>query len=338
MKPILYITVQFLCAAASAQVSFYCADLPQQVGDYSRAFYSTNVNVLPLLGQTGGPQRWDFSQPQHSLEKVWRTDIVSPDEPNPGSFPNATYAERDTEEPASQIAWRYYSMTNQGRLYYGFNSPGAEGGSAETIFDQPTLDLPCPTQYAQSWSREVTWHDTVLGLPVIYEFTAYAQVDGYGTVVLPGLGELPALRVRELHDYEESCYFFEQWVLIASHANIYYYWLTPQVGVAAQAILFGPDALNPTPLPHTNLFLRVFARSGFTNAPVATPVAGLRIRAHDGQALLDWTHVTNSAHYRVEGIPLVDSTNWQVLGLPPTNSWTETLVSTQRFYRVSAIP
>jgi hypothetical protein len=229
-------------------------------------------------------------------------------------------------------------MTNQGRLYYGFNNPGAQGGSAETIFDAPTLDLPCPVQFGEGWTRYVSWYDTVLELPVAYDFTATAQVDAYGAIVLPSLGELPCLRVKELHDYEVSYYFLGQWFPLSSHVNTYYYWLAPQVGVAAQAILFGPDALNPTPLPHTNLFLRVFERSGFTNPPAATPVDGLRIRARDGQASLDWPHATNRSHYRVESIPLVDSTNWQVRGLPPTNSWVEPLISTQRFYRVLVVP
>jgi hypothetical protein len=338
MKPILCVTLQFLCAVAGAQVSFYCADLPQQVGDYSRAYYSTNVNVAQLLGQSGGPQRWDFSQPQQLNETVRRTDIVSPDEPVPGVFPRASYAERDTDEPASPIAWRYYSMTNQGRLYYGFNNPISDPASPVVVFDQPTLDLPCPVQFGQSWTRPVTWSDTVLSFPVVYDFTAYAQVDAYGTVVLPGLGEIAALRVKELHDYQASYYFFGTWVPFVSQTNISYYWLTPQVGVAAQAILFGPDAFNPTPLPHTNLFLRVFESSAITNPPAATPVAGLRIRADAGQVAVDWTPETNSSHYRVEGIPLLDSTNWQVLGLPPTNFWNETLISTQRFYRVFAVP
>jgi hypothetical protein len=338
MKPILYISLQFLCAVASAQVSFYCADLPQQVGDYTRAYYSTNVNVTQLLGQIGGPQRWDFSQSQQLNETVRRTDIVSPNEPVPGSFPSASYAERDTDEPASQIAWRYYSMTNQGRQYYGFNNPISDPVSPVVVFDQPTLDLPCPVQFGQSWTRPVTWSDTVLSLPVVYDFTAYAQVDAYGTVVLPGLGERVALRVKELDDYEASYYFFGTWVPFVSQTNIYYYWLIPQVGVAAQAILFGRDALNPTPLPHTNLFLRVFESSAITNPPAATPVEGLLIRAQGDQALLDWTPVTNSAHYRVEGKGLLTSTNWQILALPPTNFWNEALVSTQRFYRVFGVP
>ena len=338
MKQCLYITVQFLCVAASAQVSFNCADLPQQLGDYSRAYYSTNVNIAALLGSTGGPQRWDFSQPQQQNETVWRTDIVSPDEPNPGAFPDATYAERDTEEANTQIAWRYYSMTNQGRLYYGLNYPTTNPISSPVVFDGPTLDLPCPVQFGQSWTRAVTWHGMVINIPILYEFTAHAQVDAYGTVALPGFGDLSALRVMELHDYVESAYIFEEWVPLSLHTNIYYYWLVPQIGVAAQAILFGPDALNPTPLPHTNLFLRVFERSGFTNPPAAIPVAGLRIRVQGDQALLDWTKVTNSAHYQVESIPLLHSTNWEVRGLPPTNSWTEPLISSQRFYRVFAVP
>jgi hypothetical protein len=326
--------ILMLCATAGAQTTFSGTDLPQHLGEFSRAYYSTNVNVAALLGQPGGPQRWDFSSPQQAGEVVWRTDIVSPDDPNPGAFPGAAYAERDTQEPTTQIAWRYYSMTNQGRLYYGFDNPINDPASPLVVFDQPTLDLPCPVQYGQSWNRYVSWYDTVLSFPVVYDFTASVEVDAYGAVVLPGLGERPALRVRELHDYEASYYFLGTWVPFVSQTNVYYYWLTPQVGVSAQVILFGLNTLSPTPLDQTNLFLRLFERSGVTNSASWSPVNDLRIRIEGAQAMLDWGRVTNASAYRVEALGTLATTNWQSLASPTTNWWSEPLTGTQRFYRV----
>jgi hypothetical protein len=106
-----------LAVPAGAQPAFSSSSLPSTAGQYVRAYYSTNVNVASLLALTNGAQYWDFSQPQQPNETILRTDIVSPDDnDDQASFPDAAYAERDTLEPTNEIAWRYYSLTNHGRL------------------------------------------------------------------------------------------------------------------------------------------------------------------------------------------------------------------------------
>src|ERR1035441_9905012 len=105
-----------LALERNSQVGFRVRDPPSQVGQSSRAYFSTNADLSALLGQPGGPRRWDFSQSRQPNESIRRTDIVTTDDGGQGaSFPDAVYAERDTDEPASQIAWRYYTITNAGR-------------------------------------------------------------------------------------------------------------------------------------------------------------------------------------------------------------------------------
>ncbi len=191
------------------------------------------------------------------------------------------WAERDTQEPNTRVGWRYHSMTNQGRLYYGFNSPLDQPTSPEVIFDEPTLELPCPLYLGHTWSRYVSWSAEILGVPAVFDFFATAHVDAYGTIVLPGLGERPALRVKEKHNYEASLFFLGTWIPAVSQTNFYYYWLTPKVGVVAEVFLLGENVLNPQPLSHTNTFLRMFESSA-----VPTPVAGLRIRSEPARRCL----------------------------------------------------
>jgi hypothetical protein len=96
--------------------------------------------------------------------------------------------------------------------------------------------------------------------------------------------------------------------------------------------------LYPTPLPHTNEFLRSFVTSYFTNQPSLNPVSALRIRLNNGLAILEWPQATNASSYRIETSGKLPLTNWQLLSLPATNSWSEPLTSTQRFYRVFSSP
>lgn len=336
---ILFLILPLLLPAvlAGAQPTFSSASLPANVGQYVRAYYSTNVNVASMLALTNGAQQWDFSQPQQTYETVMRTDIVGPnDAGDAADIPAATYAERDTLEPANEIAWRYYSLTNQGRLYYGLDNPLDVNASPIAVFEAPTVDIPASVQYGQNWNRTVDWTSLYFGFIVVSNhFTDASTVDAYGTLALPAIGSVPALRVHEVHTYHAyelisggSPY------LLDVHTNQYYYWLVPGLGVAAQVFLFGDNALAPGGLPNTNSVLRVFASNYFTNQIILGSVAGLRIRLQAGTALLDWQAVPNASRYQVESTGDLGNSNWQVSGSPNTNDWSEAVNLNQRFYRV----
>ena len=238
MKSSPVICAALLCAVpAVAQPVFSSSSLPGNIGQYVRAYYSTNVNVASLLALTNGAQTWNFSAGQQSYESIQRTDIVGPDDVgDAASFPAATYAERDTIEPSSQIAWRYYSLTNQGRCYYGARIPVDVPVSPVNVFAQPTLDIPATVQYGQAWNRTVDWYYLInLTVPANTHFTTAATVDAYGTLVLPSLGSVSALRVHEIQTYDFSEYINGfGWFSIDLHTNQYYYWLVPSLGIAAQ--------------------------------------------------------------------------------------------------------
>jgi hypothetical protein len=55
-------------------------------------------------------------------------------------------------------------------------------------------------------------------------------------------------------------------------------------------------------------------------------------------AILNWTQATNASAYEVEALGALSATNWQSVSLPASNSWSEALTTTQRFYRVSIKP
>ncbi len=186
------------CLPATAQIVFTTNDFPSQIGEYFRGYLfnggaSTTISVGGLPGATNGAQTWDLSWPEESFETIQRTDIVGTDDAGDAStFPYATYAERDTNETDGGEAWRYYSLTNTGRLYYGLDDPVNEPVSGLAVFNAPTIDFPCPLHFGQSWSRTVCWTQVVEGVEILAtEFSSQAVVDAYGTVILPIIGPVP---------------------------------------------------------------------------------------------------------------------------------------------------
>jgi hypothetical protein len=353
MKKLLSICsgIMFGLSVNAAGFNFSATNLPSQLGQYNCSYFSTNnLNVAAMLtlttnsgglGPPGQGPTWDFSQPQQTNETVLRTDIIAPAKGmDGGHFPNAAYAEQDTTEtPASTnlTAWRYYSITSQGRLYYGSYVPNTRADGL-ALFDPPTVDIPATVTNGQTWTRSTSWNSTIDGyLPISYAFSDTSTVDAQGTLILPNIGAVQALRVHEVHGYTGLLdgYYPEEIV-----TNQYYYWLVPGLGVAVQIGVYGNNILDPTTMPFTNSVERMFYASYFTNTPPPSnnPTTGnLHVQLQSGLAFLTWT-ITNSTSYQVQASGSLNSTNWQVLGLTSNTNWTDALTSTQRFYRVVGLP
>ena len=109
LKLLLLATATACCGlSAPAQISFRLADLPTDIGDYYRAY--ANGLEVPGTGMAapGGPRRWDTSDPRFEDETIRRTDVVPATDGGHGaSFPQATYAERFTNEANGTRSWQY---------------------------------------------------------------------------------------------------------------------------------------------------------------------------------------------------------------------------------------
>jgi len=331
-----------------AAFNFSATNLPSQIGEYNCSYFSTNnVNVPTMLMlitnsgvgiPPGGGPTWDFSQVQQGNESILRTDIIPPSSGMDGDqFSNATYAEQDTLATLSatnQTGWRYYSIASQGRWYYGFYVPNtAADGLA--VFDSPTLDIPATVTNGQSWTRSVSWNTSIYMFGVFgvyYQFAETSTVDALGTLVLPQIGAMPALRVHEVHGYTGSEFGYT----VETVTNQYYYWLVPGLGVAAQITLYGKNLVNGETPPFTNSVQRMYSANYFTNGitfPFSPVPSNLYIRLQGGAAYLSWT-ITNATSYQVLASGNLARTNWQVLGLTSNPNWTDALSPTQRYYRV----
>ncbi|MGP8200239.1 MAG: hypothetical protein ACLQU4_12135 [Limisphaerales bacterium] len=249
-------------------------------------------------------------------------------------------------EPSSVIGWSYYGFgdesTNQGRIYYGCDEPVA-GASPEAVFVPPTIDIPATVQLGQTWTRSLSWPTLYSEVILVSNyFTADATVDAAGSMALPGIGTVQALRVHEVHSYAIS-EVTDPPIPLDMHTNDYYYWLVPGVGVAAQVFLYGNNVLYPAGMPCTNTVQRMYFANYFTNSIVPGPSnptfqTNLQISLQGTSVVLSWNTFTNSTNYEVDRTRALSPTSWQPLGTTTGNTWTDSMSYAQGFYRVVGTP
>jgi len=332
---------------AAAQISFSSSDLPVALAAFSKAYVTTNsVDVSRWISSKGGPQRWDLSQSASPEEEVRTLEIVATSDGGHGAdFTAAAFAERTTYASSGGQSWSYYSIAPlQGRQYFGFYDPVSNPAGPEVVFDAPTTDLPAHITFNQTWHREVSFQNVIdLGfseINVLVHFSCDAIVDGYGTVILPSLGEVPALRVNELHTYN-----FQDTTLgfpIGQQFIRNYYWLVKGIGQAVQIISSANNTSAPPDNFHTAATLfRVFQSSTFSTPAAPRTVKNLHIARKGDQIFLNWAPAASATSYQIEAADtLPSSPAWQALG-QTTDTFSfqrfDHSIPTQ-FYRVLTVP
>ena len=205
------------------------------------------------------------------------------------------------------------------------------------MFSPPIIDLPDAIQMGQTWNRATDWTDEwdfgIWVVSVAVHFEATALVDAYGTLVLPGIGAVTALRVNEIHKTVTTNR--PPWIPFGPFAQTNYFrryfWLVPGVGTALDVLSEGADSVPPAQFDWARLFIRTFEARRLR-------VGNVRFQFQNNQASLNWLPVTGAGGYRVERTHDVNDTNsnWQLLAEPATNGWTDNVLpgSPRWFYRV----
>lgn len=344
-----------LVSSVRGQAPFTTNSLPAQAGEYNCSYYSSNVDVAPLLALStnaslppllgGAPlQQWNFGAAEQPDESVLRTDIIAPaNGGNSGSFPSAIYAEQDTMEPSTIVGWRYYGFTGAGRVYYGLDEPVPDA-TPQAVFVPPAIDIPASVQFGQTWNRTLYWNTLYYESILVSNYcSASAIVDAYGTMDLPQIGAVPAYRVHETHSYIIS-EIADPPVPLDMHTDQYYYWLVPNLGVAVEILLLGNNVLYPVDMPYTNTFQRMYFANYFTNSGPTPPIppsipsfpTNLSIQKIGESVVLNWQNFTNATSYRIDYVG--GSGTWEPLGYTAGNAWTDSISSVQRYYRVVGSP
>ena len=340
--PLLLVLCPFLAAGqwSVGQITFNAQDLPRTVGAYYRAYVVTNgPDVSAFLNTKGGPVRWDFSASRASGEDIYRIDVVASSDGGHGaSFPQTAYAERTTHESTGAQAWSYYQVVPAGRDYFGFYDPISNALNPLKVFDSPTIDVPKTVAFNQTWQREVDFQDLLDAgfgqLTVLIHFTCQAAVDAYGTVVLPNIGELPALRVNELHTYELQDTTFG--LPLGTQYVRNYYWLAKSIGQVVNIISNVDSSAPPADnFGNAATVLRVFESS--SAPPTPHSVSNLVVSLKGSDIFLKWDREGSASAYRVEAsLDLGSSSSWKALAASSDNFLFDPLdrKASAKFYRV----
>ncbi len=325
------ILAAFLSTPARAQVTLSAQEVYHSIGEYSLSYFRSNLDLTAIIGNPGS-NYWDFSQPQAS-DEVIASMIVVPvsDGGNGGDFTGATFALRYLGGAFSETNWEYYELDpTNGLVFYGSYEDVGSGASPATPITPASAILPWQMHFGDSWTIAYDFNvtDPLFGvIPVIYSSTS--TVDAYGTMALPGIGPVPALRITEVEDYEEDIFG-----LRFPQLDTNWTWLAPGIGFAAQAFNLGPDSYSASAESYSTSFTRVFLYPPFGNSPAA------QLTLQSNLATLTWTSTLKASGYVVQTSTNLSLTPWPMVAQLTNQSLAIPITSgvSQQFFKVIAQP
>ena len=181
-----------ISAAAQAQPTLTASTTTPVVGT------SFAVNFGPYVepGSAGPNRTWDLSA--LSIDSSFTAQYINPtNTPNGAQFPTATIAE--VNDPVTQ----YYRVSND-----GIHFAGSDDGTSVIVHAPQGTYLPFPCTFGTTWSSPQNATFMIEDSEVIRTGTFTGEVDGYGTLVMPG-GTIPnVLRVHWTHALVDDLGFF----------------------------------------------------------------------------------------------------------------------------------
>lgn len=365
-----------LPALAQEPVTLTASDFFNQPGQYFRAYANapqTTVDVSGLLGEASNqPQAWNFVLGPQDV--VYRYDYLAAGEvPESADFPEATLAERKSDESGAQTtAWLFFTQNpSRGRVVQGFYDPGLGSVSLlgiqfrleppAGVFQPPLRDFPATISFGDTWTATTVYTNLLtlddgsgggeddLGgafdLPQQTTYTATARVDAFGVVNCPGIGFGPCLRINELVQYDLAVDLGNGFENFGTAYVRNYYWVRPGRGIVVQ-ITSEQQQTGPPPenFPTAAVVLRMFETNHPDPQPPPPPrLEGLTITLGPEGALLTWNKRSGIASYRVEYTTNPAANDWQALGATTTaNFFIDAAANTPgvpvRFYRVVGLP
>jgi hypothetical protein len=261
-------------------------DFFHDIGDYYRSWSNdSNVSVSGLLGLPGGPQTWDFTG--GPTAEIKRFDYVATndgDDPGAGfyaadHFADADFSQRMTEEIGSDRAWMYLDqLPAVGRMNYGFYWPDGNPLTDDwSVFTPSILDFPDPLEWGDSWLLSTTYqfqmYDLGEVLDVRVDLTVDADADAWGTVFLPSLGPVDALRVNTEQTSAIYVWLSGTWLPVGTQFIRIYDWIgvdsdiVVEIGSTVSDVSMPPDQFTIA-----SIFVRQFENSNPTAAPVIADI------------------------------------------------------------------
>jgi hypothetical protein len=331
---------------AQEAITITSADMFNEIGLYYRAFMNNPVSPVPvsdLIGEKGGPQLWDFAD--GPTDTIQRFDYVPVDELSHGQdFPDATFAERKTNEATGESEFLYLEKVPEGRKVYGFYSENFNPLAPSNVFVPPIVDFPAQINFGDKWSTAVAYTADIFGIPAIISQNSTFEVDAFGIIDLPEVGFGDTLRVNELVEISIEVDLFGEGTFqnISTDFVRNLYWFRPGMGIAAQMNSTQSGSPPADNFNNATAFLRLFEtnKEAGPSCEEAQPVSDLSISLGSNSALLKWTKTECAQSYRVESTTTPDGLeSWTELGTTSDNFMLDTSIKGNplRFYRVIAL-
>ncbi len=353
---------------AQAPITINSLDMFYAPGQFYRVYAAADkadTSVTGRIGSPGGPQTWNFGS--GPTDRVFRFDYLEPSVAGAigALFPETKLLERKRVEGGAEAdAFMFLDQrVGVGRMNYGFYDPKIAGplgfDDPAGVFDPPLLDFPESMTLGSSWSVGTTFLNSMLDAPMKILYTATAQVDAWGLVILPNLGFMDCIRVNELAEWTYQIKFPEfdigdpddsslgvtstgggDYTTLATYYIRNYYWFAKDRGIVVQIT----SKEGATPPPNEFSTAAQFVRMFETNHPRGSnrpfPVDDLSLTRGDDQILLTWTKPLNAGSFRVEQSSRPsDAASWQELASTTANFVVDAIhAGENRFYRVVSLP
>ncbi len=264
-----FLTIILITGWGMNQITFTSDDMFNEFGQFFRMYgNSGEVSVSGLLGNTGGPQTWDFTE--GPTAGIGRTDIVDPnDTEGVAWFPDAEYAEQVIGEGTGGMqSFAYFSnLPGSGRLNFGAYNENLPDVDPQMVYEPPVIDFPDQINFGDSWTGNTQFYTNVTAegqtVPVMAEISTTYEADAYGTIILPEIGEGECLRVNTLDqvDVYADLFGFGNYMYIATNYIRSYFWLRENQGIATQIVSQQSESAPPDNFSIALAFVRLFESS-----------------------------------------------------------------------------
>ncbi len=341
--------------SASAQITISGSDLFTRIGQFYEAYVSKDVNVSGLLGTPGATaQAWDFTEGSTNL--VYRFDYLPVGaSPDGTAFPDATYAERLTDQSTGTEKWMFlHHAPGEGRRNYGFHDPEFSSSQPTAIFEPPITDFPDRIGFGDTWKAATEFMSEIsfgipgddedgggdFAIPTRVTYNSAAKVDAFGLVNHPRLGFGECLRVNELSEYDIAVDFGlgDGFMSVATQYVRTYYWLRRGHGIVVQVTSRQLDTPPPDDFAVAAAVVRMYATNHEEPVVDVPAIHGFKITLGKEGALLQWTKAAGLARYRIEQAPAAAGP-WTLLGETASNFHLDAAANKPgvptRFYRLS---
>lgn len=186
---------------SAAQITLTADVLTDLIGETlsMTTYTSSDAQLQAVVEADGANQTWDFSQADISDTLHAEATYHGSAEGLPGGdeFPETNFAIEfmmGLESPdADSAAWVFNKIDADSAFSLGgsfvMENPDTQEQDTLTLsYDPPHLNFVFPLAYGETWTSTSTFFGT--------ESTEEAEVDGWGTILLPGGSSYEALRLR----------------------------------------------------------------------------------------------------------------------------------------------